>query len=188
MNLYQYSPDNISKIFAHLSARGLKYFTIQLFIAISIKENFINYELGIFYIKDKPYKEQILSLYPGIDFTITGMSGAQLPISIFERHASRMILNKPRMEAFGLNRSRIILPGRSLPNMCLPSFDYVPRLRIPEQTRLDNQSKLLELGLDRDCWFACFYWREPEYLHRSRQPLRDIVEPYRLILRRYGSL
>jgi hypothetical protein len=111
-------------------------------------------------------------LYSGIDFKLAGSPGARLPVNIFDNHSGRMKLDNPRIEAFGLNRSRIILSGSSLPNMCLPSFDYVPRLRIPEQTHLGNESKLLKLGLDSDRWFACFYWREPGYLQRSRQAKR----------------
>jgi len=105
MNLYQYSSNRDNKIFSYLSARNLGEFTIQLLISAAIKETLRNHELAIFYIQDRLYKEQILSLYPGIDFTITGTPGERLPVNIFDVHAGRMMLNKPRMEVFGLDRS-----------------------------------------------------------------------------------
>lgn len=61
--------------------------------------------------------------------------------------------------------------------LCLPSFDFVPRLRVPEKQRSANEKVLRDLGLNPTIWFACFYWREPGYQNRPAHQQPDILDP-----------
>jgi hypothetical protein len=61
------SENERKSIFAFLGARNIGDFTEQLIVAAAVKENLGGYRLAVYYKKDKPYKEQIIWLYPGIE-------------------------------------------------------------------------------------------------------------------------
>lgn len=171
-------PDPRSKmIFAFLGSRNLGDFAEQVVTAAAVKENLEGYRLAVFYTQDRPYKSQIVSLCPSIDIALPGPTGMQFPINVFDVYAGRAAFDNPKLEAFGLNASSIILAGNGLPGMCLPGFAHVPRLRFPEPERQAKDAELRALGLDPDRWFACVYWREPGYRDRPPHPLRDILDP-----------
>jgi putative glycosyltransferase (TIGR04372 family) len=164
-------------IFSFLNSRNLGDFAEQLLISATVKENLENSKLGVYYENDRPYKQIISSLYSKIDYKMEGNKDSLFPLNIFDMYSGRLILDNPRMEEFGLNRSRIILAGNAFSGNCLPSFDHVPLLRVPEQPKRESERLLQDLGLDPNRWFACFYWREVGFLERAPHPLRDILDP-----------
>ena len=164
-------------IFAFLGSRNIGDFTEQVVTAAAVKENLEGYRLAVFYNQDRPYKQQIISLCPSIDIVFAGPEGMQFPINVFDVYSGRFAFADPSAEAQGLNRSTIVLAGNSLPSMCLPGFDHIPRLRVPAVELPGHVAKLKNLGLDPDRWFACVYWREPNFNDRPPHPLRDIIDP-----------
>lgn len=167
-------------VFAFLGSRNLGDFAEQVVIAAAVKENLEGYRLAVFYNKDRPYKQQIVSLCPAIDIVLPGRKSLQFPINIFDVYADRRGFDDPALEAHGMNKSSVILAGNSLPTCCLPSFDYVPRLSLPVDDGKRHEMLLKELGVDPDRWFACIYWREPGFNDRTAHPQRDILDtgPY----------
>jgi putative glycosyltransferase (TIGR04372 family) len=175
--LFQELGPDSKLVFAFLGSRNIGDFAEQVVTAAAVKENLEGYRLAVFYNQDRPYKERIVSLCPSVDIVLAGPNGMQFPINIFDVYAGRVAFDDPSLEAHGMNKSTIILAGNSLPGMCLPSLDHVPRLRVPPSVGKDHEARLRELGLDPERWFACVYWREPGFNDRPAHPLRDILDP-----------
>jgi len=176
MAIIKYYSNSAKIIFSYISPRTIGDFTEQLLISAAIKENLNEYKLGLFYINDKKHKDIIISLYDGVDYLMKGDKGMNFPINYFDAYSGRP-LTAPRMEEFGVHMSRLIFSGNSLTSMSLPSFDYVPRLRVPAHQKLEHENLLQTLGLDPERWFACFFWRELGYQGRPSHSQRDITDP-----------
>jgi putative glycosyltransferase (TIGR04372 family) len=125
------------------------------------------------------FTEQLIcaAMCPSVDLEVVRAPDKKTPLEYFDVYAGAEIFDDPGAVEMGIHRSSLVLAGHALRSCALPSFPWVPKLRVPDQVRARSVDHLQALGLDPDRWFACFYWREPGYMGREPLPLRDILDP-----------
>jgi putative glycosyltransferase (TIGR04372 family) len=171
------------RIFAYIGSRALGDFIVECAVATTIKMNFESSSLIVYYRNDRWYKSQIIEMMPQIDFSFHASADKikSFPIDCFDsRSGSTLNFNNENWIKMDGRRSDIILTSQSLNDLAIPSFERKSRFVIPENKQDSFKQKLIDLGLDKNRWFACLYWREPGYPGRTPHPFRDILDarPY----------
>jgi putative glycosyltransferase (TIGR04372 family) len=155
------------KIFAFIGDRALGDFVIRTVVAATIKNNFENADLTVYYQNDRPYKKFTLECCPHID-TIIEQKDRPFLLDWFDS-AWQPPFSHPNPKWYShqfpivdlfLTPSMMEAPRIfSMPN-------YSP-LKIQESRVPDLSERLVEAGVDPDNWFVCMHMREGDYKYRK---------------------
>lgn len=168
------------RIFSYIGSRALGDFIVECAAATTIKVNFEDASLIVYYRNDRWYKSQIIEMMPQIDFSFHASPEKikNFPIDCFDkRSGSPLTFNNENWIKMDGRRSDIILTSQTLNDFAMPSFKKKSRFVIPEKKQISLKQNLIDLGLDENRWFACLYWREPGYPGRPPHLFRDILDP-----------
>lgn len=168
------------RLFAHIASRALGDFIVECSVAATIKENFDDASLILYYRNDRWYKQQIAEMFPQFDFLFHPQEKIfeHFPIDCFDTRAYPAVqFRHPEWQKFGGRHTDIVLTSQTLNDFSMPSFERKARLVIPEEKAPHLKETLKTMGLDENRWFACLYWREPGYPDRPPHPFRDIHDP-----------
>jgi len=164
-------------IFAYLSPRTLGDFVTYATVASSIKEQFDNSRLFIYYRPDRPYKEPIVSCIQNAAGVIPAPpESTGIPLDYFDRHHGRPTHNIPYWEKNQLHLTELVLTGEMMNELMLNVIRPVP-LRPPTDKIAASDQQLVDLGLDPTRWFATIYWKEDGYAFRRFNHVRTISDP-----------
>lgn len=164
-----------SIIFAAMVDRTLGDFLCRNYFAAAIKLNHGRARLTAYYRDDRPYKKDIISLNPYLDRTIRVSGDSHLPIESFYAAADRH--NIPGVEGFirgGHARPDLVLVPSMMMLEDLARFRHMPVFAIPEARRAGLEERLVQHGLDPSRWFACIFYRQPNYKFRGPTHYRDV--------------
>jgi putative glycosyltransferase (TIGR04372 family) len=166
-----------TKIFAFLPARALGDFINAAVVASSIREMFDDAKLFLYYRDDRPYKNDIVRLMPGVTGAFTTPAAAGMfPIDCLDPRGGRMESGNDVFERHRVKDANVVLAGSMLSETVIQSIP-VTTLRIPPETADANDRALIDLGLDPKKWFATVYWKEAAYEFRWDDAKRIIYDP-----------
>lgn len=170
-------------LFAYLSAQTYGNFITQVAIASSVKENFNDSRLVLYFVNDRPYKIPILRYIRNADFIVQSPNNAVLPFECLSQFGpSRLPMPIPGWQENALWKTDLVFSGNMLNEGILVGDNALDHIHLtPEDEYLKEQMNLLKtLGLDTEKWFACVYWKENNYSFRPPNPIRDIDDnqPY----------
>jgi putative glycosyltransferase (TIGR04372 family) len=168
------------RIFVGLLDRALGEVIIKNLFAAAVHCQFDDAFTTVYFHQDRPYKSDIVNLNPHVSKTLMAGPGFELPIEYFYGFGDRAPV--PGADDF-------IKRGLAFPDLLItPSmvdatdpmrFDYLPYLGIPRALQAELDQRLVDLGLDPNCWFCCLYYREKGSRGRNRIARRDVnSEPF----------
>ncbi len=165
------------KIFAHLAPCPLGDFVDHAVLVSSIRAMFEDSELYVHFRNDRPYKRAITMCIPNAKWVYEEQDfGPGLPVGFFNSNHGRPDFGVTMPDE--ARAADLILSGSMLNHAMLNSIPTVP-LEFPPI--LDSYKPLLcGLGLDPGKWVACVYWKQPGYMYRRDNAVRDIHDssPY----------
>lgn len=162
-------------IFAAMLDRTLGDFLCRNYFAAAVKLNHGRALLTGYYRDDRPYKKDIVALNPYLDRTIRVSGESYLPIEAFYAAADRH--NIPGVESFikgGHAQPDIVLVPTMMMLEDLARFRHMPVFAIPEARRVELEERLIRQGLDPNRWYACIFYRQPNYKFRGPTHYRDV--------------
>ncbi|MBT6137332.1 MAG: hypothetical protein HOH65_07620, partial [Rhodospirillaceae bacterium] len=164
------------RIFALPHARALGDFIIQNIVAASLKSNFENSRLFVYYRDDRDYKNLIIESNIYIDYKINtkGTKGS-FPIDLFDQNSGRPI-HSPDREFYEkmVHRPDLIISPATMNAAVLNTLPNTPRFAFPERHVSVLTERLREHGVSPDRWFCIMHCRDESYPYRPGNDFRDM--------------
>ncbi len=143
-------------------------------VAASIAMNFERSHT-IFLARPSPsYIEDILALYPFSYDVVLIDSMSDIP-GLHE-------FSDGQKRAIAYEKQDFVVPPMKLGSADVTGAYDCP-LRIPDAWTTSLEEQFAETGVDRDRWFCCLHYREPNYAHKTISNLRDVDPTNYLLLR-----
>jgi putative glycosyltransferase (TIGR04372 family) len=155
------------RIFVQLTTLAFAGFISANVYAATIKRQYKNAHLTVFYRKDRPYKDDIIQMNPYIDSVITAPDDQPMSLDYFERDYlldRRPVANR-NMEWYGAGRHMVnlMITSSMMHDIHLLSFETPAKLRVPDDRTDHLTRELVQLGLDPNRWFCTLHYREASY-------------------------
>ncbi|UUX48108.1 TIGR04372 family glycosyltransferase [Nisaea acidiphila] len=164
------------RIFASLTSRNLGDLVGQHIAAASIKHLFNTASLLAEATVATAIQRTILGYNQHIDCHLELPRGHRVPMAAFDVHSGALTVNSEEWNRLGGRFTNVFLAGYNVGVEIIPSLPYKARFAYPE-SKIDQSSQILkDRGLDPDRWFTVIHWREPGYLDRPDEILRDVKD------------
>jgi putative glycosyltransferase (TIGR04372 family) len=113
------------------------------------------------------------------DFFFGLEADENIPIQAICSHSNRLKIKNEFWEKNRLYDADLVLSGNMISENMLNSNEFI-HLSAPKRTKNAAFDFLEKNGLDLSRWFACVYWKEPNYIYRNNVPTRTIFnnQPY----------
>ncbi|MBT6136635.1 MAG: TIGR04372 family glycosyltransferase [Rhodospirillaceae bacterium] len=182
------------KIFAFFLSRALGDFAIQNIVASSIKSNFENAKLFVYYRNDRPYKDLIIESNSYIDYKVQNKSkNGNFPADWFDINSGRPFV-APSREFYEIRAHDpdLVLTPSLMKMQVLPALQNIARLNFPDRGLSTVSNRLIDHGLNPGKWFCALHYRDGSYEHRPALERRDVsvehfIEITRLIIDELGG-
>ncbi|MBM3598669.1 MAG: TIGR04372 family glycosyltransferase [Alphaproteobacteria bacterium] len=165
------------RIFAQLTTMSFAGFIAGHVFAATIKQQFSNAHLTMYFRPDRPFKEDIVALNPYIDVLLR--PGESKPISLdhfeldYATYAQPLKKSDPRWYQNRRSWVDFMITSSMMSDLRLMGFEHVAKLKVPDARVAELSEQLVELGLDPNRWFCALHYREPSWTYVKPNWLRD---------------